>query len=44
MDKVGKIGGIYPVGAYHKSFGLCLLAAIIAFISVCFMKETLSKD
>lgn len=43
MDKVGRLGGVYPVEAYQKAFSLCMLAALAAFLSVCFMKETLKR-
>lgn len=44
MDKVGRVGGAYPVEAYQRAFLFCLLAALAAFLSVCFMKETLKRD
>lgn len=40
MDKLGRVGGAYPVEAYQHPFLFCLVAALVAFISVCFMKET----
>lgn len=43
MDKVGRVGGAYPVEAYQHAFLFCLLAALAAFLSVCFMKETLKR-
>jgi len=43
MDKVGRVGGAYPVEAYQRAFLFCLLAALAAFLSVCFMKETLKR-
>ena len=43
MDKVGRLGGVYPVEAYQRAFFLCMLAALVAFLSVCFMKETLKR-
>jgi sugar phosphate permease len=41
MDKVGRVAGAYPVNAYKKTFSLCFILAVIAFLGVCFMKETL---
>jgi MFS family permease len=31
MDRVGKIGGAFPLQAYHNAFTLCLIAVFIAF-------------
>jgi len=43
MDKVGRVGGAYPVEAYQRAFLFCLMAALAAFLSVCCMKETLKR-
>ncbi len=43
MDKVGKVGESYPLQAYQHAFIFCFIGAVIAFLSVCFMKETLRK-
>jgi hypothetical protein len=32
MDRVGKIGGAFPLQAYQNAFILCLIAVFIAFI------------
>jgi sugar phosphate permease len=32
MDRVGKIGGAFPLQAYQNAFTLCLIAVFIAFI------------
>ena len=43
LDKVGKAGGAYPASAYGWAFLACLLATIIAFVAILFMKETFPK-
>jgi len=43
LDKVGKGGGVYPASAYGWVFSACLIAAVIAFIAILFMKETFPK-
>ncbi len=43
MDRVGRVGGIYPVNAYKQAFSICFAFAGIAFLAICFMKETLEK-
>ncbi len=43
LDRVGKVGGIYPASAYGWAFLACLLATIIAFIAIAFMKETFPR-
>lgn len=40
LDKVGKVGGVYPASAYGWAFLASLMATIIAFIAILFMKET----
>ncbi len=42
LDCTGKLGNVYSIQAYRISFGGFLLIAIVALISVPFMKETLS--
>jgi sugar phosphate permease len=43
LDKVGRVGGVYPASAYGWAFLACLIATIIAFIAILFMKETFPK-
>ena len=43
LDKVGKVGGVYPASAYGWAFLACLIATIIAFIAIVFMKETFPR-
>ena len=43
MDKVGRVFGAYPVIAYKDAFCLCFILAGIAFLGICFMKETLEN-
>jgi len=43
LDKIGRVGSVYPVSAYRLAFALYLVAAIIALTSVWFMKETHSN-
>jgi sugar phosphate permease len=43
LDRVGKIGGVYPDSAYRWAFFACLISAIIALIAILFMKETFPK-
>lgn len=43
LDKVGKVGGVYPAAAYGWAFLACLIATIIAFIAIVFMKETFPR-
>jgi sugar phosphate permease len=43
LDRVGKIGGVYPASAYRWAFFACLISAIIALIAILFMKETFPK-
>ena len=44
LDKVGKVGGVYPASAYSWAFFACLIATIIAFIAILFMKETFPRS
>jgi MFS family permease len=37
MDRVGKIGGAFPLQAYQNAFTLCLGAVFIAFILSLFL-------
>ncbi len=43
MDRIGRMGGKYPVIAYKNAFTLCLVASLIALIAVSLMKETLKE-
>jgi hypothetical protein len=43
LDKVGKVGGVYPVSGYGWTFFASLIATIIAFIAILFMKETFPR-
>ena len=43
LDKVGKVGGVYSAAAYGWAFLACLIATIIAFIAIVFMKETFPR-
>ena len=43
LDKVGKVGALYPASAYGWAFFASLIATIIAFIAILFMKETFPK-
>jgi sugar phosphate permease len=43
LDRIGKVGGVYPASAYGGAFFACLIATIIAFIAIVFMKETFPK-
>ncbi len=43
LDKVGKVGGVYPVSGYGWAFFASLMATIIAFIAILFMKETFPR-
>jgi len=43
LDKIGKVGGVYPAAAYGWAFFACLIATIIAFIAIVFMKETFPR-
>ena len=44
MGMVGRVGGAYPGEAYQRAFLFGLLAALAAFRSVGFMKETWKRD
>jgi sugar phosphate permease len=43
LDYSGRLGNMYSPEAYRISFVVFLLAAVVALISVLFMKETLSQ-
>jgi sugar phosphate permease len=43
LDRVGRVGGVYPASAYGWAFLACLIATIIAFVAILFMKETFPK-
>jgi sugar phosphate permease len=43
LDRMGKVGGVYPASAYGGAFFACLGATIIALIAIVFMKETFPK-
>jgi sugar phosphate permease len=43
LDKVGKVAGVYPASAYRWAFFASLIATMIAFIAILFMKETFPK-
>jgi sugar phosphate permease len=43
LDKVGKVGGVYPPSAYELAFFASFIATIIAFIAILFMKETFPR-
>jgi hypothetical protein len=43
LDRVGRVGGVYPASAYRWAFLACLISAIIALIGILFMKETFPK-
>jgi sugar phosphate permease len=43
LDRIGKVEGVYPASAYGGAFFACLIATIIAFIAIVFMKETFPK-
>ncbi len=43
LDHTGRLGSMYSPEAYRISFVVFLLAAVVALISVLFMKETLSQ-
>jgi sugar phosphate permease len=43
LDKVGKVGGVYPVSGYGWAFFASFIATMIAFIAILFMKETFPR-
>jgi sugar phosphate permease len=44
LDRVGKVGGVYPASAYRWAFLVGLIGAVTALIAILFMKETFPRS